>query len=581
MKNIKKYYVAFIKNYKKLFALFIFFVILAWTLTAINPIFYKLFTNNILSKNWIKLIQLLLIFGIFNVITNIADVFTWRTQGLLIIKLKRDLQLKVFNKLQELDMSYHISRSTGSTISIIKRGDSAAELAFVLFHTFLGGPLLSFVIAFVILLQVSHIIALIVFVFSAIYVCVTKILLSHNFKCRRLFHIDEDKISGKVADNLMNLVTVKHFAKEEWESNNLSNLFKPWYASFVNYDKSFRWLGFITDIIQTLNMVTVLFVCFLLFRKGSITPGDFILVFSLISQLNRELSRFIYNYREFNKSLVDIEKYIGILNEQPLIKDPECGYDTKNINTLIDVKNVTFNYPNNTNAIFENLNLTIQPNEKVALVGKSGAGKTSLVTLLLRFYDVVAGGIFIDGINIKNFKKHDLRSLFGTVPQDPIMFNDTIKYNICYGKPTATNKELVEACKTANIYDFIESLPEKFETQVGERGIKLSGGQKQRLAIARVVLANPKIIVFDEATSQLDSESEREIQDAFWKINKDKTTIIIAHRLSTIIKADRIIVFDNGKIVEAGTHEELLKNVDGTYNKLWKIQSSNIADTIS
>ena len=297
--------------------------------------------------------------------------------------------------------------------------------------------------------------------------------------------------------------------------------------------------------------------------------------------MNRELSRFIYNYREYNKSLVDIEKYVGILNEQPLIKDPECGYGTSNINTQIDIKNVTFNYPSNTNKIFENLNLSIKPNEKVALVGKSGAGKTSLVTLLLRFYDITDGGIFIDGINIKNFKKHDLRSLFGTVPQDPIMFNDTIRYNLCYGKPEATDKEVIEACKTANIYDFIESLPEKFNTQVGERGIKLSGGQKQRLAIARVVLSNPKVIIFDEATSQLDSESEREIQDAFWKINKDKTTIIIAHRLSTIIKADRIIVFENGKIVESGTHEELLKNTDGTYNKLWKIQSSNIADLIN
>jgi ATP-binding cassette, subfamily B (MDR/TAP), member 7 len=183
---------------------------------------------------------LLIIFALFNIVKNLFDVFAWRAQWLLVIKLKRDLQLKVFNKLQELDMSYHISRSTGSTISVIKRGDSASDLAFILFHTFIGGPILSFVIAFVILLRVSHLIAFIVLIFSILYILVTRLLLRYNFKCRRLFHVDEDKITGKVADNLMNTITVKHFAKEEWESNSLSNLFKPWYASLVNYDTSYR-----------------------------------------------------------------------------------------------------------------------------------------------------------------------------------------------------------------------------------------------------------------------------------------------------------------------------------------------------
>jgi len=232
-------------------------------------------------------------------------------------------------------------------------------------------------------------------------------------------------------------------------------------------------------------------------------------------KLNNELHYLIYNYREFNKSLVDVEKYLEILEETPLVQDPESPKSTKNIKTLIDIKDVEFSYPNNSNKVFNKLNLTIKQNEKIALVGKSGAGKTTIVTLLLRFYDVVSGGIFIDNINIKDLKKKDLRSLFGIVPQDPIMFNDTIKYNICYGRPDATMAEIEKACKTANIYEFINSLPEKFETQVGERGIKLSGGQKQRLAIARVVLSDPKIIVFDEATSQLDSESEKEIQEAF------------------------------------------------------------------
>jgi ATP-binding cassette subfamily B protein len=274
-------------------------------------------------------------------------------------------------------------------------------------------------------------------------------------------------------------------------------------------------MDFIANIIKALNVVSALFLGYFYFKQNVITIGDFVLLFTMITRINDELHYLIYNYREFNRSLVDVEKYINILEEEPAIKDPATEKNISNINPAIELKNITFNYPDNTNQVFENLSFSINPKEKIALVGKSGAGKTTIVTLLLRFYDVVSGGIYINGQNIKDFSKSKLRSLFGTVPQDPIMFNETIKYNVCYGKPEATMDELIRACKLANIYDFIDSLPDKFETQVGERGIKLSGGQKQRLAIARVILSNPQIIIFDEATSQLDSESEKEIQDAF------------------------------------------------------------------
>ncbi len=579
MKNIWKHYIILVRNYKKQFILFLLLLIIAWAFSSLEPLFFKWFTDTIINKNWFILVRLLIFLAIFELLYNIFDTFTWRLLGLLRINIARDTRLKVFSKLQELDMSYHVSRSTGSTISILKRGDSAIDTVLVIFFMFLGGPLFSFIVTFVILAMINIPVAISVLIFAILFLLTMKFLLENNFKWRRAYHDSEDKITGKIGDSLMNMVTVKHFAKEKWEDNCLFELFKPWTNNYVNYDKSFKIMDFIANMIKTLNIITALFIGFYYFKQGLITAGSFILLFSAIMKINNELHYLIYNYREFNKALVDVEKYLSILEEVPLVKDPEINTDIKDVDTRIELKNVTFNYPGNTNNVFKNLNLTINSNEKIALVGKSGAGKTTIVTLLLRFYDVVSGGIYIDGINVKNFKKKDLRSLFGIVPQDPIMFNDTIKYNICYGKQKASMSEIIQACKTANIYDFIESLPEKFDTQVGERGIKLSGGQKQRLAIARVVLSNPKIIVFDEATSQLDSESEKEIQDAFWKIAQTKTTIIIAHRLSTVIHADRIIVFDKGKIIESGNHKDLTE-LKGIYYKLWKIQSSNISDNI-
>jgi len=522
------------------------------------------------------MLQLLIIFIFFSFAHNIAGVLAWRFMGYLRIFISRDIRLKVFKKLQDLDMSYHISHSTGNTISIFKRGDSAVDDAIVIFHMFLWGPLITFSISLAILWGIHWAFAVSVLVFAIIFIIILQKLLSNNLKWRRAYHEQEDNITGKITDNLMNMITVKHFAKEQWEHNRLTDFFKLWTSNYLDYDKSFRYMDFISNIIATINIVLALFLGYFYFKQNVITIGDFVLLFVMITRINDELRYLVYNYREFNRSLVDVEKYINILEEEPNIKEPETKIKINNINPTIELRKVTFNYPDNTNQVFKNLSFKIKPKEKIALVGKSGAGKTTIITLLLRFYDVVSGGIYINGQNIKDFKKEELRSLFGTVPQDPIMFNETIKYNVCYGKSEATMAELIMACKLANIYNFIDSLPAKFETQVGERGIKLSGGQKQRLAIARVILSNPQIIIFDEATSQLDSESEKEIQDAFWKIAKEKTTIIIAHRLSTVIKADRIIVFDQGKIVESGTHEELLK-LNRKYCKLWKIQSANIS----
>jgi len=280
----------------------------------------------------------------------------------------------------------------------------------------------------------------------------------------------------------------------------------------------------------------------------------------------------VFSLRDIAKTYADIKTYFGLLDNKITVKDPSNPVKINKVSGRINFNKVSFSYINGAQGALNNFSLNIKKGELVALIGKSGSGKTTLIKLLMRFFDTTKGTITIDGINIKDFSKDTLRDFMGVVPQEPILFNNTIAFNIGYGRENATLGEIKAAATLANIDDFIESLTNKYETQVGERGVKLSGGQKQRLAIARMILSNPDIIIFDEATSQLDSESEKLIQDAFWKVREGKTTIIIAHRLSTVARADKIVVMAEGKIKEVGTHQELLKNKDSLYKHFWDLQ---------
>jgi ABC-type multidrug transport system fused ATPase/permease subunit len=281
----------------------------------------------------------------------------------------------------------------------------------------------------------------------------------------------------------------------------------------------------------------------------------------------------VFAMRDIAKNFADIERYFGLLSETIQVKDPEKPLSLTKVKGEIVFNNVYFSYKGGQKNALKGVSLAIRQGQAVALVGRSGSGKTTMVKALMRFYDLDSGKIAIDDIDISRVSKQELRSHMGVVPQEPILFNNTIGYNIKYGKPEATKAELVGASKMANIHDFIMTMPNKYNTNVGERGIRLSGGQKQRVAIARMILANPDIIIFDEATSHLDSESEKLIQDAFWKASKNKTTVIIAHRLSTIMKADKIVVLSKGKIKEVGTHGELLNKDGSLYKYLWNLQT--------
>ena len=283
----------------------------------------------------------------------------------------------------------------------------------------------------------------------------------------------------------------------------------------------------------------------------------------------------MFRLRELAKNYTDLEKFIAILDIYPEVKDPVSPKVLNNPHGDISFKNVSFAYYES-KEIMHNFNLNIKDGESVAFVGPSGAGKTTIIKLLLRFFDCLSGSISIDGVDIKDLKKTYLRKIIGMVPQEPVLFNDTILYNISYPNKNATLEDVRKAASAANLDNFIESLPKKYETKVGERGIKLSGGQKQRLAIARVFLANTPILIFDEATSQLDSISEKLIQNSLWKVAKSKTAIIIAHRLSTVMRADRIIVLDKGRIIEEGAHKDLINTKNGLYKQLWTMQRGGL-----
>jgi ATP-binding cassette subfamily B protein len=337
---------------------------------------------------------------------------------------------------------------------------------------------------------------------------------------------------------MINFETVKLFAKESWEQEKLKKIFVDWKKAVWKYAATFRGLDIGMGTIVNISTFAILLYALNLTLNKILTLGEFVLVATFIQIFFGAVYELVWGFREIAKSYTDIGKYFAILENEIEVKDPEKPIKLASAKGEIQFDNVTFSYEKKTRNAVRNINLQIRQGQSVAFVGRSGSGKTTLAKLLLRFFDVNHGKITVDGIDIRKITKQNLRKNFGVVPQEPILFNNSILYNIAYGRPEATKKEIIAAAKIANIHKFVRSLPEKYETQVGERGIKLSGGQKQRLAIARMILSDPQIIIFDEATSQLDSESEKLIQDAFWRAAKGKTTIIIAHRLSTIRKAD-------------------------------------------
>lgn len=555
------------------FGLFVVLAIIGVTIDFSTPYFSKLFVERIQSGNLDNFVGLLLIYlGVL-------------TTGNLLSNLRRfsgdksaidgalQLKIDVLKHIHDLDFAYHTNKSTGSLISIFRRGDNA----FWDLYDRIYDRILTVIVGFFILIwYFSSVDIRIIGVFigsSIITVVISRLLLPMNLERRKIMNDKEDEISGIIADNLINYETVKLFAKETWELKRLKTYISDLKTLIWRFIVTFRYIDTSLGSLINISIFLVFLLAFNLLTKSVIKISDFVLIVSAVSMFFPQLFNLVYSIRNLSQGYVDIKKYVDVLDNEIEVKDPEVGVIKNHVKGEIKFDRVYFSYETKKQkSALRNINLDIKPGESVALVGRSGAGKTTLVKLLMRFYDIGKGSISIDGIDIRNFKKSDLRGLMGVVPQEPILFNNTIGYNISYGKDNASKSDIIAAAKIAMIHDFVEGLPQKYNTKVGERGIKLSGGQKQRVAIARMILSNPDIIIFDEATSQLDSESERLIQEAFWKASEGKTTIVIAHRLSTIMRVDKIIVMDQGKIVETGTHRALLNNKESLYKKFWDLQ---------
>lgn len=576
-------------RYKYRFLLFMAVLVLLSVVGTIQPYFYKLFVDVLTSQSseatalqldwqigtWqvsISLWTILLTLIAFRFLDVALDLLAFWLGDKVLFPAGRDARLTVFSKIQDLDFAYHLSKSTGSLISAMKRGDGA----FFSMHHILNIQFTELVIGLLVMLffmaTIHPFAVLILFAQIVINLLATIFLVRFNIERRRNFIEQEDKISAIIVDNMINYETVKLFSQEESERRRLRHQFKKWNQALWGYANSFRLIDLTIGGLTNIGFAALLYLGLWYVIQDSMTLGDYVMILGFMQSFYPSFFRFVYELRNLAKHQTDIEKYFAVLDEDTKVKDPVNPVKKDSVAGKIEFRDLNFSYPEGKQDAVNGLDLVIQPGESVAFVGHSGVGKTTLIKLLMRFYDPDQGQILLDDIDIKNFSKSQLRSFLGVVPQDPVLFNDTVKFNLAYGSPDASDAEIKRALKIANLEDFIDELPAGLKTMVGERGVKLSGGQKQRLAIARMILANPEIVIFDEATSQLDSESEKKIQDAFWKASKDKTTLIIAHRLSTIARADRIVVMQAGKIFEMGTHQELLAR-DGVYAHLWNLQS--------
>ena len=483
----------------------------------------------------------------------------------------RALALKVFEHLHSLSIHFHLSRKTGALNRFIDRGTNSVRflLSFVAFNV---------VPTIIELLLVGGILwALFGFIYTAItvttialYVWLTFVITTWRTRIRREMNDAENDIGSRTVDSLLNFETVRYFNNEAHEVARLDEALADYETAAVRTRESLSLLNVAQAGVVTAGVTLMLVLAAFDIRNGDMTVGDFVVVNTYLLQVAIPLNILGTVYREIRQAMVDMENLFSLVDEETEVADAAHAQTLRHQGGSIEFRHVSFGYESE-RTILHNVSFSVAPGTTTAIVGPTGSGKSTISRLLLRFYDPQSGSILIDGQDLLDVTQHSLRQAIGVVPQDTVLFNDTLYYNIAYGDPKADEARILAAAKAAQLDDFIQRLPAGYQTVVGERGLKLSGGEKQRVAIARALLRDPEIFFFDEATSSLDSSTEREIQSNFVEISKGRTSLVIAHRLSTIVDADQILVLDDGEITERGAHLQLRAD-GGLYARLWQEQ---------
>jgi ABC-type transport system involved in Fe-S cluster assembly fused permease/ATPase subunit len=483
----------------------------------------------------------------------------------------RRLANRTFRHLHALSLRFHLERRTGGLNRVIERGVSGVD-------TILRMAVLNSIPTAVELIMIAGLVAwyfgwvyvAVVFATVTAYVWFTFFASEKRIAIRRDMNESDTEAHSKAVDSLLNFETVKYFGNEELEARRFDSSMARYEKAAVRTYTSLGVLNSGQAVIFTLGMVVCMLLAARDVTRGVLTVGDFVMINAIMIQLYMPLNFMGMVYREIKQGLVDIETMFALLQEPAAIVDRPGAKPLRVENGAIKFNHVSFAYEPG-RPILKDVTFEVPAGKMVAIVGPSGAGKSTISRILFRFYDLARGTVTIDGQNVKNVTQESLRAAIGMVPQDTVLFNDTIEYNIRYGRPEATSAEVREAARLAQIHEFIMTLPQGYDSLVGERGLKLSGGEKQRVAIARTILKSPPILMLDEATSALDSHTEKDIQDALERVARERTSLVIAHRLSTVVHADNIVVLDRGEIVEQGTHPELLAK-GGLYASLWERQ---------
>ena len=485
----------------------------------------------------------------------------------------RQLGKVSFNHLHNLSLRFHLDRRTGALNRLVERGTKGIEIIVRLAILNTVPTIFEFIfVGLILLIQFDWRYLLIVIITILAYTYFTIVYSSFRVVYRDKMNENDEEANNKALDSLLNYETVKHFNNEKIEESRFDDAMFGYEKASIKILTSLAFLNFGQTAIFTIGLTFCMVLSGLEVQAGNQTIGDFVLINALLMQLAIPLNFFGYIYREISQGLTDLKSLFSILNIKPEINDIKGAVSMKFKKAEISFENVSFSYDGK-RKVLDKINFSIPSGSSLAIVGPTGAGKSTISRLIFRFYDTTSGRILVNGKDIRDITQISLRRNIGIVPQDTVLFNDTISYNLKYGKIDANEKEILDIAKKAQLDKIIKNFPEGMKTIVGERGLKLSGGEKQRVAIARTLLKNPPILILDEATSALDTLTEREIKDSLKSLAKERTTIIIAHRLSTVVDADKILVLDKGKIIEHGSHKQLIKK-RGLYADMWSTQQT-------